>query len=736
MPLTDAQWSDAVALAVSRFHTGVTTADQMADEITAATQDWPTRSLSNSGLVIKISRSLASLTGLIETVGPPDPEAGTLGAMAFDNQALAFYGPKTELGWGDARPIDAGPPGPAIEMQVSGGFIQWRVVGDTAWINLIDVADLKGADGQEVELRKTATHIQWRLGIGAWTDLVSLADLKGPQGDKGDTGDTGNAAWSPVFAVVADGERRVQRIVDWTGGQGPKPATGKYLGPAGLVDTAAEATDIRGASGPGTGDVLAANNLSDLTDKGAARLNLGVIPATGVGGATDLGGAITAMEAAKGFVRFHEGEATLDASVTLGSALFEGGASVFVPAGMTLTVNERINAPRQQIFYGPGNVLLNHEASHYVCPEWFGAFPNRPAVDAGLLLQKISDSVVAGRECLIDFGPGTYYLQTSVTWSRACRILGSGDRLTHFRVSLATGDVFTCAGQGVQFEGIQFSCPTKRTSGAYINLNAQYSSARRIWLTDGFEGVTLSAGQCVAEGVTGSSWSNATGTSLVLRKGGDDGEVRNVAMLSSGADAPQRIVHVHPTSAALRYGSVENIRGRGVGTALVEVHADVFDVEYVKVKAVTGKGGTGSGVILRSTAGNMRSCSVDGVDINTMTGDGVLIIKDGAGAMSSITIGRHDLRVTGDGMKVDASSGSVQGVSIGAGVTRNCGGNGYNLKAVGLSVVGIQARSNTGTGILLPSGAATYHVLGVAEFNGTNVSHPSDSGSICNVVVP
>lgn len=65
---------------------------------------------------------------------------------------------------------------------------------------------------------------------------------------KGDKGDTG---WSPVFAIVNDGTRRVQQVIDWTGGQGTKPATGQYVGATGLVATVASAVDIRGPAGTG-----------------------------------------------------------------------------------------------------------------------------------------------------------------------------------------------------------------------------------------------------------------------------------------------------------------------------------------------------------------------------------------------------------------------------------------------------------------------------------------------------
>lgn len=64
----------------------------------------------------------------------------------------------------------------------------------------------------------------------------------------GVVGSGGSAGWSPVVAVEANGLRRVLRVVDWTGGSGTKPSMG-YVGPSGLVATAAEATDIRGAMG-------------------------------------------------------------------------------------------------------------------------------------------------------------------------------------------------------------------------------------------------------------------------------------------------------------------------------------------------------------------------------------------------------------------------------------------------------------------------------------------------------
>lgn len=76
----------------------------------------------------------------------------------------------------------------------------------------------------------------------------------------------GANGWSPVLAVVADGTRRVLQIADWVGGEGDKPATGEFVGPTGLVATAAEAVDIRGPEGPATLTTLGQIPDVDLDD--------------------------------------------------------------------------------------------------------------------------------------------------------------------------------------------------------------------------------------------------------------------------------------------------------------------------------------------------------------------------------------------------------------------------------------------------------------------------------------
>jgi hypothetical protein len=88
--------------------------------------------------------------------------------------------------------------------------------------------------------------------------LADAIDIRGAAGATGATGSTGSAGaagsngtngWSPVFAVVTDGSRRVLQVSDWTGGTGSKPEAGLYVGVSGLTAVLADAIDVRGATG-------------------------------------------------------------------------------------------------------------------------------------------------------------------------------------------------------------------------------------------------------------------------------------------------------------------------------------------------------------------------------------------------------------------------------------------------------------------------------------------------------
>jgi|GEM_PF-4828498 len=220
--------------------------------------------------------TLTRIDNLVFTTGEPSDELGTISSMAIDVDAKVLYGPKTVAGWGPGKLL-TGADGRDPEFRTSGGYLQVRLIGDTDWQNLIPVADLPEGPPGPTPIISIGTVETAPSGDPAGASFGGTAEepvlnLILPRGGKGDGG---NAAWSPVIANVVDGARRVLQITDWTGGGGTKPATG-FIGATGLVATAALATDIRGGGGAGSGDMTAANNLSELTDVGAARTKLSV----------------------------------------------------------------------------------------------------------------------------------------------------------------------------------------------------------------------------------------------------------------------------------------------------------------------------------------------------------------------------------------------------------------------------------------------------------------------------
>ena len=154
----------------------------------------------------------------------------TLDGMTLSLLGTPYQGPPGNQG----IPGDQGIPGNdgrEVEIQKGNGYIQWRYVGDSAWINIVSLSEITGPkgqdglngkdgqrglqgipgqngingvdgvdgqdgtngidgtdgeDGREIELQKGATYIQWRyVGDPSWINLVSLAELKGAKGDQG-----------------------------------------------------------------------------------------------------------------------------------------------------------------------------------------------------------------------------------------------------------------------------------------------------------------------------------------------------------------------------------------------------------------------------------------------------------------------------------------------------------------------------------------------------------------------
>ena len=96
--------------------------------------------------------------------------------------------------------------GETIELRATATHIQWKYESAVTWTDLIALSELIGADGvdgtngtngidgvdgvdgDQIELQKTATHIQWRYVGGTWENLVLLSEISGADGADGADG--------------------------------------------------------------------------------------------------------------------------------------------------------------------------------------------------------------------------------------------------------------------------------------------------------------------------------------------------------------------------------------------------------------------------------------------------------------------------------------------------------------------------------------------------------------------
>lgn len=111
MALDDISWSARVIDIVARMQDGFISEEDAAQELADATQQWPTRTLSNADLSARVVSFLAQMSGMIITNGVPPASAGANGSMALDSTNGRLYGPKTAGAWGAGIPL-AGAPGP------------------------------------------------------------------------------------------------------------------------------------------------------------------------------------------------------------------------------------------------------------------------------------------------------------------------------------------------------------------------------------------------------------------------------------------------------------------------------------------------------------------------------------------------------------------------------------------------------------------------------------------------
>ena len=177
----------------------------------------------------------------------PDVEKGAIDAHALKDEAQLFVEHLMQY-----------PPVTAVKIAPSGDLMLYRGkkrevikaperkegISKTDWDELAELAKLVA----QVKNAVADVSLNGATLLIEYTDdreskEIRLHDLLGGGGGGVSTVEKG---WSPVFAVVEDGERRLLQVKDWIGGGGTKPAAGKYIGAEGFVDDSVSAVDIGG----------------------------------------------------------------------------------------------------------------------------------------------------------------------------------------------------------------------------------------------------------------------------------------------------------------------------------------------------------------------------------------------------------------------------------------------------------------------------------------------------------
>lgn len=157
----------------------------------------------------------------------------------------------------------------------------------------------------------------------------------------------GTNGWSPVITLVSDGERRVLQLTSWVSGEGTPPEQLGFFGASGLVETAAEALDIRGpvgSVGNATSDDLSNASTVDGSSVSDAlnALHIAKLPRTAPTGSAVLPVGTTAerdADPAAGYSRFnsttgrkeiHDGNGW-SSPVKLAGDTLEGGYTIGAP---------------------------------------------------------------------------------------------------------------------------------------------------------------------------------------------------------------------------------------------------------------------------------------------------------------------------------------------------------------------------------------------------------------------
>lgn len=240
------------------------------------------------------------------------------------------------------------------------------------------------------------------------------------------------------------------------------------------------------------------------------------------------------MVAAAGYVYFPPGRYLLSTTTIDAPVYFGAGAAVVAADNATVSFRGSIDSPRQYIFQGNGKYSLGNDANsgenaRQVHSSWFGASPSVTVSDDQTdFIQKACDSFGNGREGVVLFDVGNYYVSSTIKVSRGIWIKGQGTRRTVFHTETDGYPVFQTIEQACRFTGLQLELSgiTKRLS-PFIQLDHSTCEVDDIRVHSAV-GVVVNNTQCRVSNVGGVSVVDLGEDYALVRVMSDGCTVQNV----------------------------------------------------------------------------------------------------------------------------------------------------------------------------------------------------------------
>lgn len=396
--------------------------------------------------------------------------------------------------------------------------------------------------------------------------------------------------------------------------------------------------------------------------------------------------AVAAMGALLGYVVVGRGDHLLETTTISVPLFFLEGGAFNAAAGQTITISNRISAPKQQIFKGDGTYYSDisneiGEDSKVVHAAWFGVFPVGATASSEILTAKINKALqwfsFESREGVFELDNGSYYIDGKITVPRGVHVKGQGTRRTIIDLKNQGYTAFEAGGDAVRITGIQFeqhAGEESQRTGTLIDFLAYNGCvADDVWCWGTDIGIKSAGNDARITRVSGryNYGSNPGANSALVWVAGGSRILVDDVWISGQTFAPDYVVLIgNGNTASISIVDVNNVQTteRSIPVGII---ADNGAVSLVTIDGVVCAGDTTAACVKMKTSGaaQISAVCIGGLVGNSQTSSLVQIDQDSTGFTRYVTITSGVIYgSTGSGIILNRTAGTLSEITIGAAV--------------------------------------------------------------------